>query len=379
MEYYRAHVPEPRPRTFCRLPLPDFGDWVARSISQRGRHRGIWSSLGSGYYRHYEQIQDIFPYQVLNDHCHVNQHQALLISRRELGIPDEKWLPMRDRCWIQNLWSAAITPKGAFFCEIAASLDMLLEGPGGWPVEPGWWRRKPEDFADQLHWCELCSAALNVPTLPASAQTDMMSPEMLERLKKINGWKIRSGHYVVFGGKDYDPAAPEHRYIPTWFLPDGSETKRVAATTETLFPKRLDVLVRGDAEHSTIDEAAVRNLQFPDFLICFETPGAYDPAIVEVLRRRILNPGFIYRIDRDIWVLCRRAKALRDAERLDPAAFPAPWPKMKFSHFRRRELEQRTLRRRLGQFFAVALHRGACLLPEITFGRTSQSQDGGER
>ena len=66
-----------------------------------------------------------------------------MATRKELGIPDEKWIKLRDKCWIQNLWSASITPKGAFFCEVAAAMDMTLNGPGGWPIEPGWWKRKP--------------------------------------------------------------------------------------------------------------------------------------------------------------------------------------------------------------------------------------------
>ena len=48
MEYYRSHIPEPRPRTFCKLPLADFRTWVSRAIYRRGRHRGLWSSLGRG-------------------------------------------------------------------------------------------------------------------------------------------------------------------------------------------------------------------------------------------------------------------------------------------------------------------------------------------
>ena len=50
-----------------------------------------------------------------------------------------------------------------FFCEVAGALDMLFDGPGGWKVEPGWWKKEPKDFADQSHWCELCSGCLDVP------------------------------------------------------------------------------------------------------------------------------------------------------------------------------------------------------------------------
>ena len=46
-------------------------------------------------------------------------------------IEDKKLMwKMIDNCWIQKQWSASITPKGGFFCEVAASLDYLFEGPG---------------------------------------------------------------------------------------------------------------------------------------------------------------------------------------------------------------------------------------------------------
>lgn len=44
-----------------------------------------------------------------------------------------------DACWVPRAWCATVNHKGAFFCELAAAMDVLLDGPGGWPVEPGWW------------------------------------------------------------------------------------------------------------------------------------------------------------------------------------------------------------------------------------------------
>ena len=99
--------------------------------------------------------------QFLNDHINASFHQPGLFSRKDLGLSDEEWYKLRDNCWIQNEWSATITPKGAFFCEIAGALDYLFDGPGGWRIEEDWWKRKPEDFADQLHWCEICGFALH--------------------------------------------------------------------------------------------------------------------------------------------------------------------------------------------------------------------------
>ena len=100
---------------------------------------GMFSNMGASYKKHYEIITDILPFQGLNDHLNPIYHQTALITRKELGIPDDEWVTIRDNCWLQNEWSAGITPKGCFFCEVAGVLDMLLDGPGGWPIEPGWW------------------------------------------------------------------------------------------------------------------------------------------------------------------------------------------------------------------------------------------------
>lgn len=154
---------------------------------------GLWSNMSASYLKYYELIQDTFEVQYLNDHMNPSYHQPGLFSRRDLGITDEEWIPIRDKCWIQNEWSATITPKGAFFCEIAGALDMLFNGPGGWKVEKGWWRRTPEDFKDQLHWCEICGFALSTFVRNAEEETDDVSPYVYEKLKVLNSPKLKSG------------------------------------------------------------------------------------------------------------------------------------------------------------------------------------------
>lgn len=154
---------------------------------------GLWSAIGENYKKYYETIQDTIQYQALNDHSNVMYHQPILISRKDLSIPDEEWIPMRDACWIQNLWSACVTPKGAFFCEIAGALDMLFDGPGGWDIEPGWWKRTPDEFGNQLHWCEICGLALDTFMRNANEETDDVSPTLYKKLKEIDSPGIRAG------------------------------------------------------------------------------------------------------------------------------------------------------------------------------------------
>ena len=154
---------------------------------------GLWSAAGKNYKDHYEVIQDSIAYQVLNDHTGAIFHQPALITRKELGIPDEKWVKLRDNCWVQNYWSATITPKGAFFCEVAGALDMLLDGPGGWEIEPGWWKRSPEEFEEQLEWCEKCSLACEVFSRDASDEIDDMSESFYRKLLELGSPKVKAG------------------------------------------------------------------------------------------------------------------------------------------------------------------------------------------
>jgi hypothetical protein len=165
--------------------------------------RGLWSSLTKHYVEHFELIQDTFGNQLLNDHSAPSMHQPLLVTRAELGIGDAAWIPLRDACWVQNTWSASITPKGAFFCEVAAAMDMLLDGPGGWPIEPGWWERTPEEFGAQLRWCELCSAPLPMPRRDARTGMDDVSPNWLALLEKRGSPKLKKGKTTLFDCAGY--------------------------------------------------------------------------------------------------------------------------------------------------------------------------------
>jgi hypothetical protein len=333
LDYYAPKVPEPRPYSFIRQPVKAFHEYARMVKYQRGRRRGLFSSLGAGYYRHFEQIQDTFPYQSINDHSSVNTHQAILITRKELGIPDEEWLALRDKCWIQNLWSASITPKGAFFCEIAGSLDMLFDGPGGWPIEPGWWKRKPKDFADQLHWCEMCSVALKVPALEATREADILSPAILEKLQKISGPKMRKGDFVVFDPTGYDSGQYSgHQANPIWYLPqDQGDAARVSPTNNTLYPRRVDVAVlEGESPRSTLSPGKLAQLDFTDWVVAFRNAAAVNDEFLAQVSRCVLNPGCLYHYGGSVFLFNRRARALRglNAIRLD-GGLPGLWERKK--------------------------------------------------
>lgn len=215
VQYINTKYEEPKKENYFIQPTANFmrdrkleernltySYWEKNGIGQRIKGPILFSSVASNYHKYYELIQDVFRYQGVNDHIIPCYHQPVLISRKDMGISDEEWYPLRDACWVQNKWSASITPKGCFFCEIAGALDMLFDGPGGWPIEKDWWKRKPEDFGDQLHWCELCGIALNTKSRNANEGIDDVSPTLYEKLQEIGSGKLKKKTVHIYTKED---------------------------------------------------------------------------------------------------------------------------------------------------------------------------------
>ena len=368
LEYLREAMPEQKYFRPFAMPVKDFYHYTRTLVYERSRKRLIFTSLGPGYYKNFEAIQDTFPFQLHNDHSNDAEHQAIMVTRKELGFTDEEWIKLRDNCWLNKLWSASITPKGAFFCEIAASLDTLFNGPGGWPIEQGWWKRKPEDFKEQLKWCELCSMALPVPMIHASASKDIISPVMYEKLKAVGSQKVAEGRYVLldpakyrkedFMGNEPD-RSEEHR---DWYIPEEDRARaRVAPTNKSLFPKKIQIFIadgstvgnaEGKFEFITAEE--FKTLAFKDWVAVFKTASDFNADFLKSLGECIINPGCLYFYTPNIFrrlsvksssilkhsriiVLNRRAKALRGKESLTfDETLAAPYEKCKryaFTHY----------------------------------------------
>jgi hypothetical protein len=159
---------------------------------------GLWTCFPKGFEHHREVICDTFGHLFLNDHTRLDVLHAPILVAAEEVIPDRQQMFLAtERCWLQECWSACISPKGAFFCEVAAHLAVLFDGPAGWPVESGWWLRLPKHYREQREeWCPKCGVALPLPRRPDFDGRDDISPGNLERLRTISG-KIIAGHYVV--------------------------------------------------------------------------------------------------------------------------------------------------------------------------------------
>lgn len=322
IRYLHKARPSGKKSAFPVAPVRDFDRFLKdRWNNAVGAKRGLWSTFGKKYYENLEAIADIFPYQCLNDHQNASMHQALLIPRKELGIGDEEWIKLRDKCWIQNEWSASITPKGAFFCEVAAALDMLFDGPGGWPVEPGWWKRKPEDFGDQLKWCEYCSAALDVPRISGDKECDMVSAGIWEKIKERNAWKVRNNRCTVFDASGYDPEKYKYDYTNEPYLPN--QDIRISKDTcmRFLYPRDIAVVLKNGAalpqgeKFHQISEEDAAGLDFSDWLLVID--GDISDITAEFLEHAVFNPGVLYFAGRGRLIFInKRASALAQCKKL---------------------------------------------------------------
>lgn len=186
------------------------------------KRRGLWSTIPKGT-RHGALIKRVFGNLFLNDHAVSSiLHQPVLVAARD-AMPDEEAMwNLIDNCWVQTLWSASITPKGAFFCEVAAAFDMLFDGPGGWPVEPGWWLREPADFTDQKErWCPGCGCAVPLERRPSVEGVDDVSPGNLARLENIQSPKVRQGRVALYEKGLADQWSPDYN----WYM-DQVEAER---------------------------------------------------------------------------------------------------------------------------------------------------------
>ncbi len=215
--------------------------WSYSSVmKQLAKARGlvISSTIPKQYYKHYELITDYFTCFRVNDHSSPSYHQPSMIAYRDLGISDEEFLILRDNCWLHGKWSATINPKGAFFCEMAGALDVLFNGPGGWKIEQGWWKREIEDYKDQWHWCELCGMCLTTCTRDANEEVDDVTETLYKMLEEIESPRLKKDKLHVYSNKEQDERSK--KTIGGNYILDYRE--RLGSAKENLKPIKIDIM-----------------------------------------------------------------------------------------------------------------------------------------
>lgn len=286
-----------------REPVWNMLNHIYDNLSNLKSKIGLWSSLSSGYYRNFEVINDCFEWQLLNDHNNKCLHQAILMSRKDLEISDEEFIKCRDKCWIQNTWSATITPKGAFFCEVAGAFDMLFNGEGGWKVEKDWWKRTPEEFGEQLKWCELCSQCLDVPKRISSEDIDDISVTLLEKLKEIKSPKIEKGRFCLHTKEEWENNKKNyHTFVSENDYMNAGSNIRTTKENKNYYPRKFDITTSREAQ-SVIDKHS-------DWIVLSENTKDAEK-ISKYLKKLVINPGCLYKYKGEI-VFNPLAMSIRD-------------------------------------------------------------------
>lgn len=175
---------------------------------EKRRRIMIWVSDGKLYREKYVELiaQTFGKIASFNEHNEEQQktqkHQPSTIAIGEAVEPGEYRDQLIDNCWVQQKWCPSITNKGAFFCEVAGSLDTIIDGPGGYPVEPGWWRRTPEEFQDQVdRYCLHCGMAIPMKRQFIEDRVERITPELLSLLKSHNLPGLKGNNFEVFDHK----------------------------------------------------------------------------------------------------------------------------------------------------------------------------------
>jgi len=232
---------------------PKFREMCEYMLSRIPRERlGLWSVFPDApkYLAYRDVVSKTFGNILLNDHSREDiLHAPILVASEEVirkqcprcvgegtilnqqtadplpctvcsgkgTVPDEEEIFLRtERCWIQESWSAAVNPKGAWFCEVAAALSDLFDGPMGWDVKGNWWKKTPKDFKEQREWaCRKCGAALPLARRRNSQNpADDVSPDNLERLKAVGSKKVKRGEFVIMDQPVWDDEWKQNHGYP---------------------------------------------------------------------------------------------------------------------------------------------------------------------
>lgn len=162
------------------------------------KQRGLFTAGGKRYEEHKSLIEETFGIIHYNDHQIGGVHQPMMVASKDV-IPDEKLRnSLIDKCWLQTIWSPSITPKGAFFCEVAGTFDILFNGPGGYPIEPGWWKKSVAEFQDQRErYCTSCSMPLPMEKLSIDLPYEYVSISNAKKLQDAGSPLARDGRLRV--------------------------------------------------------------------------------------------------------------------------------------------------------------------------------------
>lgn len=153
---------------------------------------GLWTCFPKSESKYAELITNVYGNVFLNDHSRADVlHNPILVTGESLGLDVFERKYYYHHCWVQNYWSAAINPDGAYFCEVAAALRHTFgtyiadKSNIGWDMDKDWWKRTPQDFGNQLQLCEFCGCSFPLLKRASTSNIDDVSKDMFNKLDLI--------------------------------------------------------------------------------------------------------------------------------------------------------------------------------------------------
>lgn len=181
-------------------------------ICQLLKKRGLRSKVrlftmgGSAYEKNRTLIKETFHSICYNPHNFDQQeiclHQPITLAIQDVVKNKDYRDELISNCWAQKTWCPTIGQKGGFFCEVAFALDLILDGPGGYMIEPGWWNKTPKEFKDQVkRYCRLCGLAVPVERELIKIEKEKISPGLLALFKKHRLPRLSDEDVILFDRK----------------------------------------------------------------------------------------------------------------------------------------------------------------------------------
>ena len=160
----------------------------------------------TGYrWRDYKSaIKKTFSDQVeYNDHKDATQkNHPMLVAIKDVVADDSLRRELIDKCWVRERWSAVINARGCFSCEIAGAFDDLYNGPGGHPIEKGWWSKSHKHFNEQMErYCHQCGGALPQPAVTVKNLEDHISISNFRKIEKLRSPKFQNNRVLLVSKK----------------------------------------------------------------------------------------------------------------------------------------------------------------------------------
>lgn len=170
---------------------------------------------------------------------------------------------------------------------------------GGWPIEPGWWKRTPEEFGDQLRWCEYCGLALETFTRDANEEVDDVSPDIYEKLKEAGSRKVGTKHIHVIDihdGKINEESKASGRWFEGSMPYTESYAAKFDAATQSLSYKKIDKIHIKDLSKEKLGEQIANRLSHADHhtWLLILLGDVEETGAEERMMQLVLNPGTLF-------------------------------------------------------------------------------------